>query len=375
MTAKRGNNEGSIYQRADRRWVAALSVGDVGGKPRRKVVYGKTRAEVARQLTRLLGQQEHDLRPTPARLTVAAWFDDWLNTTVARNPRGSTRESYTQAVSGHIVPKLGRITLAKLEPKHVEAWLADLLANGLAPATVRRLHAILHIGLEQALRQGYIVRNVAGLVSRPKVDRTPVQPLDQSEARQLLDFLRTSGHRDAAQVAVLLTTGLRQGELFGLTWPDVDLERGTLQVHRQFARGEFGPLKRDTAVRTLRLRPWVQELLRQHRVQLKTDRLLAGARWQEHELVFPNTMGRPQTRGNAHREWKRLLRAAGLRDARFHDLRHTAATLALSQGAALWDVSQMLGHASITTTGDVYSHWTDKGREDVASRLEQALTG
>jgi integrase len=101
--------------------------------------------------------------------------------------------------------------------------------------------------------------------------------------------------------------------------------------------------------------------------------LKAGQRWQEHELVFPNTMGRPQTRGNAHREWKRLLRTAGLRDARFHDLRHTAATLALSQGAALWDVSQMLGHATIATTGDVYSHWTDKGREEVASKLEQAL--
>jgi integrase len=368
---RRGQGEGTLSQRADGRWEAKVSLGYAGGKRRRKTFYGPSRAAVAQQLARFRLDQEQGLREPASKLTVGGWFGHWLATTVARNPRPNTRSSYAQATRTHILPELGRIGSRKLEPRDVEAWFASRLALGLAPATVRRLHAVLHIGLEHAVRQGYLVRNVAGLVQRAQVEQPDIRPLDRSEALRLLEAAAEG--RDGALVALALTTGLRQGELFGLRWADVDLAGGTLEVRQQYARGEFAPLKRSSSRRRLHLPQWLRDTLRAQRTRLKEEQLSAGQHWQEHDLVFPTSWGTPRRRGNSFRAWKKLLAAAGVRDIRFHDLRHSAATLALGEGANLFDVSRMLGHKSIATTSNQYGHWTQEGREDVAERLGRAL--
>lgn len=221
------------------------------------------------------------------------------------------------------------------------------------------------------MRQGYIARNVASLVQPVKLDKPDVHPLSQEEAQKLLQA--AAADRDAALYALVLAFGLRRGELLGLKWEDVDLEHGELHIRQQAQYGELTPLKRGSSRRVLTLRPWLVEALRAHLVRLKKRRLRAGQHWQEQGLVFPSDRGRAQNRGTVHRAWKNLLLRAEISDTRFHNLRHTAATLALAQGATLFDVSRMLGHGSIQTTADQYGHWTQEGREDVAQRMERAL--
>jgi integrase len=255
----------------------------------------------------------------------------------------------------------------------VETWVTRLQVSGRAPSTVRRFHAILHIALEHALRQGYIQRNVAGLVTPVRVEKADVHPLSRDDARRLLEAAATD--RDAAMYALVLAYGLRKGELLGLTWEDVDLDRRELHVRQQVQRRQLSPLKRGASLRVLRLRPWLVDILRAHAVRLKERQLLAGQHWRDHGLVFPSDVGTPQGAANLHTAWKKLRRRAGIDDVRFHDLHHTAATLALSEGASLFDVSRMLGHNSIKTTADLYGHWSQEGREDVAQRMERALRG
>jgi integrase len=373
-TSRRGHGEGGIRQRADGRWEATIDLGYRDGRRQRKSLYGKTRAQVAKQLRDFQGDRDNGLDVlAPKRITVAAWLQHWLETVVARNTRTNTRLSYEQSVRVHILPALGRHPLSRLQPHHIDSWLAERLAAGLAPTTVRRVHAVLHIALEHAVRQGYVMRNIAGLVPPVKSDRPEVQPLSREDARRLLEA--AASDRDAALYALVLAHGLRKGELLGLTWDDVDLDNRELHVRLQQQRGQLVELRRGASRRILRLRPWLVELLRAHRTRLATRRLRAGQHWRDHGLVFPSDHGTPQTQGNAHRAWKRLLARAGLDDARFHDLRHTAATLALSEGASLFDVSRMLGHGSIKTTADLYGHWTQEGREDIAVRMERVLTG
>jgi integrase len=365
----RARGEGGIRQRPDGRWEATLYRED----GTRQYFYGRTRADVVDKLDAAKDKRRKGLPTDQTRITVTAWLDHWLETVIARNPRVNTRRSYEQAARVHIASALGRYRLAELQPHHVEAWVTRLLASGRAPSTVRRIHAILHIELEHALRQGYVQRNVAGLVTPVRVDKADVHPLGRDDARRLLEAAAT--HRDAAMYALVLAYGLRKGELLGLTWDDVDLDGRELHIRQQVQRRQVAALKRGASRRVLRLRPWIVDMLRAHAIRLKERQLLAGQRWRDHGLVFPSDVGTPQGAANLHTAWKRLLRRAGIPDVRFHDLRHTAATLALAEGASLFDVSRMLGHNSIKTTADLYGHWSQEGREDVAQRMERALRG
>jgi integrase len=157
--------------------------------------------------------------------------------------------------------------------------------------------------------------------------------------------------------------------------PGVDLQNGEVRVTEQLQHGHLVPLNRGASRRTLRLRPWMIAVIQDHLDQLTQLQLEAGQRWHEHGLVFPSRVGTPRRPGNVWLSWKRLLSRAGLPDYKFHDLRHTAASLALAEGASLFHVSRLLGHSSISITADTYGHWTDEGREDVARRLENALVG
>lgn len=288
--------------------------------------------------------------------------------------RPRTFESYAETVDRYVRPAIGRFPLAKLEPEHVARMLADLSARGdLSPTTVRYAHAILRIALGRALRSGRVHRNVATLVDPPAKTRREPTPLNAEQVRSLLDA--TAGDRLGPLWAIAVTSGLRQGELLALRWPDVDLEGATLAVRQTLARGthDLSEPKTERARRTLRLGGEALWALReQRRLQLE-ERLAAGARWRDGGYVFASGIGTPLDARNVTRALAAALERAGLPHQRFHDLRHAYATLLLEHGEELAVVSRTLGHADLSTTPDVYAHLTPAMLERTAARMDAIL--
>ena len=372
---RRGHNEGSIYQRDDGRWVAAVDLGYVDGKRKRKPIYGKTRAEVAHKLTTALKAKQDGLPLTGERQTVAAYLTTWLES-VRPSVRARTWTRYEQTLRVHALPALGKLPLGKLGPQDLQQLYAARLAAGSAPATVLKLHAILHHALDQAARWGLVLRNVADLVDPPRVPRHEMHTLS---AEQAAHFLRTAASERLEALYVLaLATGMRQGELLALRWRDVDLEKGVLAVRGSLARhkGEglvIGETKTGR-VRQVALGRTAVDALRRHRAAQNVERLRLGSIWEDADLVFTNELGGPADARNVlRRSFVPLLARAGLDSIRFHDLRHSAATLLLGQGMHPKIVAEMLGHSQIAVTLDLYSHVTPMMHRQAADALDTLL--
>ncbi|MGH2371444.1 MAG: tyrosine-type recombinase/integrase, partial [Chloroflexota bacterium] len=230
MAGKRGNGEGSIYQRGDGKWCASVTL--EGG--RRKVLYGKTRAEVAGKLTAALRDVQQGLPVATERLSVGQYLARWLDDAIRPKVRPSTYQSYERLIRLYIVPELGKQPLAKLSPQQVQALLNKRAASGLAPRTVQYAHAVLRHALNRAVKWGLVARNVATLVDPPRGQRPKVAPLTAEQARALL--AAAAGHRLGHLVTVVLATGLRMGEALALRWDDLDLDAGTLTVRHTLER-------------------------------------------------------------------------------------------------------------------------------------------
>jgi integrase len=373
MPKRRANHEGTIYKRQDGRWVASITL--PGGK--RKSFYGQTRQEVAQKLTVGL-KARLDGVPLPSeQLKVGQYLQDWLQSTQP-SIRPSTWRRYEQLLRLYAIPTLGTLPLTRLEPRHVQRLYADCLAQGLAPATVRQLHAVLRRALGQATKWGTVARNVVALVTPPRVKRHEIQPLSVTQARALLDVAK--GERLEALYVLALTSGMRLGELLGLRWRDVDLDAGTLQVRQILVRMpsglRFGEPKTKRSRRRIALSAGARDALRHHRARQAAERLRLGPVWEDHDLVFANEIGKPLDAGNLlRRDYWRALAKAGIPRCRFHDLRHTCATLLLQQGVHAKVVSELLGHSSIGMTLDIYSHVIPDMQQHAVSAMDAVLRG
>ena len=373
MPKRRANHEGTIYKRQDGRWVASVTL--PGG--RRKSFYGTTRQEVAQKLT--LGLKARlDGMPLPSeQLKVGRYLQEWLQST-QHSVRPSTWRRYEQLLRIHAIPALGTLSLTRLEPHHIQKLYTDCLTQGLAPATVRQLHAVLRRALGQATKWGTVARNVAALVSPPRVKRHEITPLTAAQARALLDAAQDA--RLEALYALALSTGMRLGELLGLRWQDVALDAGILKVEHTLLRLRDGlqltEPKTARSRRRIALTPQAVDALRQHRARQAAERLHLGAAWEDHDLVFANEIGKPIEAGNLlRRSFWPLLAKARLQRIRFHDLRHTAATLMLQQGVHPKVVSELLGHSSIGLTLDVYSHVIPDMQQHAVAVMHALLKG
>jgi integrase len=276
----------------------------------------------------------------------------------------------------HLIPRLGKIPLSKLRPQHVQALYSTKLEEGLSPTTVRHLHAALHRALDSALRLGLVQRNVSEMVDPPRMHHREMTALSAEQARALLNA--AAGNRLEALYVLALTTGMRQGELLALKWRDIDLNEGTLQVRASLQRTRggfvFAEPKTSRSRRHLALPIVAIEALRKHRARQAEESLRLGEMWEDLDLVFPNTLGRPLDGINLLKYWFfPLLKKAGLPRMRFHDLRHTAATLLLSRGINPKVVSEVLGHAQVSITLDVYSHVTPHMQQMAAKAMDAAL--
>jgi len=374
---RRGQGEGSIYQRADGRWAGSITVGYEDGKQKRKYFYAKTRKAVQKKLTKALQDQQDGLPVTfDDRLTVGQYLDDWLENSARLSLRPRTFQRYEQLVRVHLKPELGRIPLTKLTPQDVQRFINLKLTSGLSPRTIDFCRAVLRSALNQALRWGTVSRNVATLARPPRVRRPEVEPLSLEEAQALLTAAEDD--RLEALYAVAIAIGLRQGEILGLRWQDVDLDAGTVSVRKQLQRIDgklqLVELKTERSRRTISLPTVSVDKLRHHRVQQLEERLTAGSAWQENDLVFSTTIGTPIDARNLNRWFHEHRERAGIRQIRFHDLRHTCATLLLVQGIHPRVVMEILGHSQISLTLGTYSHVIPALQAEAAEKMDELLS-
>ncbi len=372
---KRGQGEGTIRQRADGRWEAMYTYYDAAGHMKRRSLYGKTQREVREKLTAALRSLDQGDAPITNRQTVAQFLTRWLEDSVQPACAPKTAASYADIVQRHIVPTLGHHQLTKLGPQHVQALLREKSAAGLSPRTVQYIRAVLRIALNKALKWGLVTKNAAALADPPRGERPEVQPLTPEQARRFLEAARDD--RLNALYSVALALGLRQGEALGLRWEDVNLDAGALRVRQQLQRingkTQLVDLKTAKSRRTIDIPASIVVSLRAHRTRQLEERLLAGERWQDWGLVFTSTIGTPLDPGNVLKRFQTLLKGAGLPHQRFHDLRHTCASLLLAQNVHPRMVMEILGHSQIAMTMDTYSHIMPAMRREAANMMDAML--
>src|SRR5215210_6619760 len=372
---KRGNGEGTISRRKNGGWMAQYYVHTAEGR-KRKTIYGKTRQEVAKKLAKALSDREGGLIFDAEGLKLGEYLSRWLEDSVKGTVRNTTYERYEQISRTHIVPMLGGVKLKVLSSTHVRGLYKEKLSS-LSPRTVQYIHVTLHKALKQAVSDGLIPRNATEAVKPPQVRREEIRPLTPEQVKMLLDA--ASGDRLEALYVLAIHTGLRQGELLGLKWDDIYLEAGTLQVRRALTTARGGPRlaapKTKGSRRRVSLTGIAAEALKSHLERQLEEIDQAGSLWQENGLVFASETGAPLDRRDlTSRQFKPLLERAGLPEkTRFHDLRHTCATLLLTKNVNPKVVSEMLGHSNIAITLDTYSHVLPNMQDSAARALEEAL--
>jgi integrase len=373
---KRGNGEGSIGRRKSGGWCAQYTVYTSEGRKRR-TLYGKTRQEVATKLSKALADREGGLTFDAGSLTVGDYLARWLSHSVRDTVSQKTYERYERIVRVHLSPALGRIRLKALTSDHVRGLYREKLDSGLAPRTVLHIHRTLSKALKQATDDGLIPRNAAASVKPPQARREEMQPLSRDQVGMFLDTVK--GDRMEALYVLAVTSGLRQGELLALKWEDVDLEstNPTLEVRRSLSetrgRRSFVTPKSGRG-RHLRLSKLAASALKVHRKRQLEERMRKAGLWEDHGLIFPSEVGTPMSGRNLYRAFKiRVKRAALPQTLRFHDLRHTCATLLLRQGINPKFVQELLGHADISLTLNTYSHVLPDMGDAAAGGMDAAL--
>jgi integrase len=384
---RRGNHEGSLTKRADGRWMARITIGrdPATGKLRRLCLYGRTRQEIATQLARALSDVGHGSFVAPHKLTVGEWLDVWLRDYKQPSIRPVTLDSYANMIRIHLKPALGQIPLQALRPDQVQRFYNDKREAGLSARTVRYLHTILHSALKQAMKNQLVVRNVSEATTLPGGKTRIMHPFTLGQVQQFLDGVRED--RLFAAFFLEIGTSLRRGELLGVRWRDVDLEAGVVHVRQTLVRvGNhdataidrktrliFQEPKTEQSRRTIPIPAAIIDQLKRHKARQAQEKFLMGEAYEEHGLVFCQANGQPIDPRNFTRHFERLLQQAELPHIRFHDTRHTFATLMLELGEAPKVVQSMLGHTKISTTLDIYSHVSLDLERQAAAKLNALL--
>ncbi|MBA3823177.1 MAG: tyrosine-type recombinase/integrase [Ktedonobacterales bacterium] len=370
MAKRRGNNTGTVTQREDGRWMARITL--PSGK--RKSIYGKTRKDTQKKLREVLNDLDQGLLPADGRQTVEQYLTSWLET-VKHEIEPSSHLRYTYHMQ-RVKKEFGTLPLSKLNSQRIQQFYSRLLEEGLAQTTVNTMHRVFKHALTDAVRLRLIPRNQAELVKPPRYEPAPKQVLSEAQVLKLLDAVK--GDSLEALYPLVLSTGMREGELFALQWEDIDFDKGILHVRHNMQ--DIGPgyrmakPKSRSSRRTITLAPLALQALREHRQRQKIERESLGDVWDKtYDFIFPNQFGRHKIpTWFISDEFPRLLKKAGLPIIHFHDLRHTAATLLLSNGVHLKVASEMLGYSDVSITLRIYGHVLPNMQQnaaDVANRL------
>jgi integrase len=374
---RRGNGEGSITRHKKSGLYMARYTVETSAGPKRKTIYGRTREKVADELAKALTDRANGLVFDDENMTVGEYLDSWLKGSVRGSVRQSTFDCYEIAVRVHIKPALGRLKLKKLTPAHIAGFYQDRLAAGFAPASVNKLHMVLHKALSQAVKWHMLPRNVVEVVKAPRPTPEEMQPLSAEETRRLLEATR--GNRLEALYVLAVTAGMRQGELLALKWQDVDLENGTVSVRRTITKSGgrllLGEPKTKKSRRTISLTEAAVRALSEHLARQMQEIERLGDLYRDDGLVFTTEVGTLINPTNLRRRsFASLLKRAELPQIRFHDLRHTCATLLFKRNVHPKYVQELLGHANIAITLDTYSHVIPGMGDHAARAMEDTLS-
>lgn len=385
MAAKkrRARGEGSIRQRKDGTWEARFVIGiDPGtGKDIRKSVYAKTQKEVRKKMTEAVAALDNDDYKEPCKMTLAQWLDIWA-AEYLKGVKPRTVEAYLCQIKNHIKPNLGALKLDTLSPHTIQKFYNGLSEDrdrrlGLSAKSIKNIHGILHSALQQAVAIGYIRANPTDVCTLPKVIHKELKPLDEDATTLFIEAIQ--GHRYEVVFLVTLFTGMRQGEVLGLTWECVDFARGTVTINKQLQKTTTGgsvyvlvPTKNGKG-RVIAPAPDVMDLLRAQKRRQAEWRLKAGPLWEDSNLVFTDELGKHFSHHTVYQNFKRVVASIGFPDVRFHDLRHSFAVASIRAGDDIKTVQGNLGHATAAFTLDIYGHVTDQMKRESANRMQQYI--
>lgn len=369
--SRRGRGEGSIYQRTDGTWCATYSAGyAASGRRVRKTIFGLSKDEVAKKLSKVQATRMDGTFVEPSRMRLSTLLERWVEDAARPTIRETTYVSYRGIIKNHIDPRIGGTTLAILNPIHIQRLYADMERDGVGPRVRQLTHAVLRRALKQALRWGLISRNPCDAIDPPRVPKRQISPLTADQVQTLLDFAKAD--RLYALYVVAIGAGMRLGEIFGLHWPDVDLKGRAINVRSTLieinGKLSLAEPKTPKSRRRVDLPQFVVNALTKHRAQSVREGFT------KEPWVFCNSTGGPLRRTHFHvNHFKPLLDTAELPAIRFHDLRHTSATLLLAAGVHPKVVQERLGHSQIGITLDTYSHVVPTMQLEAASKLDALM--
>ena len=372
---KRKNGEGTVRLRKDGRWEGRVVIGyDDKGKPKTKSVLAHTKSECVEKLERLkeeCGRTAEKLKPD---MPFGEWIDFWYQYFSSPKLRPTTQATYENRIYGHIIPSVGKIPLSKLTQNDLQQFYArlkrtgrkvnvELKGTGVSDRMVRSCHALCRSSLEKAVEEGLITRNPSIGCKLPPKKNGEMKVLTQNEIVRLLNQAYDEGYYE--MFLLELTTGMRRGEILGLKWRDLNLETGELNIKRQLTTKGISVPKTKSSIRTILLPPDMLELLREMKKTAKYD-------W-----IFPSPVkeGEPRNPTAITKRFRLMLERAHCKHVRFHDLRHTFATMALENGMDVKTLSAMIGHVSSETTLNIYSHVTDTMRAQAAVKIDREIGG
>lgn len=374
MGKRRGNQEGSIHKREDGKWRVQVSI-----EGNRLSFTAKTRQECQIWLKKTISQIDSGMSFQGANMKLSQFLDIWLKT-IKENRREKTFIQYQDITNRFIIPTFGDTKLRDLQPIRIEKYFTEKQSEGFGDRTVQIIYSVLHSALNSALKKGLIGRNPLAAVEKPKIKNPRKKiTLDSNQVQDF--FMAINGERLETLYHLAISTGMRQGEILGLMWTDIDWEKKRLKIERQIQRipGKglvFTPPKTDTGKRILSLGDATIRNLIEHKQRQEVEKSFAGERWQELGLIFTSPIGTSLDCSNVIHDFKRLISKAGLPPMRFHDLRHTSITLLLNEvGVAVKVAQTRAGHTRPSTTLDIYAgDISSKLDEEAAQQLDELIT-
>lgn len=381
---KNAQGAGTIRKRSDGRWEARYTIGfdPATGKQKQKSIYGRTQKEVRERLAEITVQLDQKTYEEPVKMCLDEWLDIWLAEYLG-NTKPHTRKSYEATIENHIKPALGKRQLQDLTPVQIQQFVNHLVnrkdeGKRLNPKTVKNIHGVLHSALHQAVRIGYLKTNPASLTILPKRSKAEITPLQDEQVAQFLQAIK--GHPFEYVYLVDLFTGIRQSEILGLEWDDVDFTRGQITIRRQlqFLGHKYGgycfTTPKNNKTRQIIPATFVMEILRKQRIRQIEQQLAAGPAWDNTDgLVFTDELGHHLKHDLIYRHLKRIFAQMDIPNLRFHDLRHSYAVMSIQAGDDIKTVQENLGHYSAAFTLDVYGHVTEQMRRDSSERMDRYI--